>query len=413
MLRAVIDAGFNSFRMSVYDVYENGYFRNLGFLKDFVRIGEGVQERGYISEEKASLAESIMRKYAQVMDKRGIELAGAVGTSTFRYASNGKEVADRLSRALGRRISVISGEEEGVFSFIGIANTLPLRDAVTFDLGGGSLEIVTAKGRTVEKVYHFPVGALRAVGLNTEQKIREWVRSEIGSLNVGKFPLYGSGGNLRALAKMHLKLHGDPLRTIHGYVFRKEDIFKYSRLLMSMNIEERTDLPGIGKDRAYTIHTASVIIDEVMEILGADSVTVSAFGLREGILMNRVVPTVEALREGWLWTIAKIFGVEPPFNVLQRSEDYREGVSAFLSAIMKEFSFLDPFDACYNTFSNLTVPGFSRDEVKLILSLCGSAGRKKMKKRFRELARGLMKKQALMESSRRVRKLVEEYNQWG
>jgi Exopolyphosphatase len=36
-----------------------------------------------------------------------------VGTSAFRYASNGEEVAQELSRALGREVKIISGEDEG------------------------------------------------------------------------------------------------------------------------------------------------------------------------------------------------------------------------------------------------------------------------------------------------------------
>jgi len=121
MRSAVIDAGYNSFRISVYDVFPNGSFRLIGSFKKFVRIGEGIQEGGVIPENKIKEAEETFLKFKKIIEVKNVKDVRAVGTSAFRYALNGSEVSQRLSDILGYDFRIISGEEEGMMSAIGVA----------------------------------------------------------------------------------------------------------------------------------------------------------------------------------------------------------------------------------------------------------------------------------------------------
>jgi exopolyphosphatase/guanosine-5'-triphosphate,3'-diphosphate pyrophosphatase len=408
--KAVIDAGYNSFRLSLYSIFPNLSFRLTASLKDYVRLGLGVSEGKHIPEENVKRAEITLRKFKEFLDRKGIKEAKILGTSAFRYASNGTEVSNRLSSIIGFPITVLSGEEEGRYSALAVINTLPIEDGIIFDLGGGSLEIAYVSQRKIRDVYQFPLGGLRMMDKNPEE-IKKEVRIALASLPSSKGILVGSGGNLRAIAKMDLKLEGEKLDQIHGYSVSYERIAEYAKILPSMSISERSQLPGIDKERALTIHSAAIVIKELMEIMGKDKVMTSAFGLREGILMESEIENVDKLREFWVEGVSYNFNVEPFVDsyreALKETKDVAVSTAFYLLQLMKASNFLDPYMACYKVFREITTPGYTADEINVITTLCALA--KKFKKKYYSKVKKLIDKDTILVKAKKVKELHEAY----
>src|SRR3989442_13010695 len=85
-----------------------------------------------------------------------------VATSAVREATNGRAFVAAVERATGRRVEVVSGEEEarlvlrGVRSGLqGLAGTL-----VTFDIGGGSTEYILADPARNLATVSLPLGVV-------------------------------------------------------------------------------------------------------------------------------------------------------------------------------------------------------------------------------------------------------------
>nr|MBA3286383.1 hypothetical protein [Nitrosopumilus sp.] len=66
-----------------------------------------------------------------------------------------------VQKETGFRFKVLSEEEEAIYSYIGASRAICLPDALFFDLGGGSLEMVSTKDYKVKKIISVPLGALR------------------------------------------------------------------------------------------------------------------------------------------------------------------------------------------------------------------------------------------------------------
>jgi len=410
MYSVVIDAGFNSFRLMLYQVFSNFTFRIVGSQKFFIRLGEGLQNNR-INEEKIREAERAFSFFRKIIEHKKVEDVKIVGTSAFRYAENGKEVAESLSKMIGHEVKVISGEEEGRYAGIGILNTLPINDAIAFDLGGGSLELIEIENGNVSKVFQLPFGALKLVN-SSEKEIRKTVLDNLSTINIKKHEIIvGSGGNMRALAKMDSKLSSSPLKSIHGYSVSLNNISKYSSLLPSLDLEARASLPGIGKERAYTIHSASVIIDELIKYFNPKSLVVSSFGMREGVLTEG-----EKLgRKEWLEAISFFNAIEPPDEVFNEILDSVTGKysfyvasSVFLTLVFKMAGYLNPFDACYRFIKNSIFPGFMYDEVLLMGLICRSAYKKVKKKQLKLLKEDISKKE-LLSYGNIVKNSIEKY----
>ncbi|MBB5255075.1 Ppx/GppA phosphatase family protein [Sulfurisphaera ohwakuensis] len=411
MLSAVIDAGFNSFRLVLYQVFPNGTFRIIGSLKSFVRIGEGLEEGEPIGESKIREAEEAFSIFKKIIDKEKVEDVKIVATSAFRYATNGNEIAQKLSKLIGYEMKIISGEEEGRFSGIGILNTLPVSNGILFELGGGSLELIEVNEGNIGKVYQLPIGALKLLNY-PEKEIRKIVKDQLSTLSLKRQGvLVGSGGNVRALAKMDLKLSSYPTRSIHGYSISLKQISKYSSLLPTLDVDARASLPGIGKERAFTIHTASIIIDELMKYFNAEKLIVSAYGMREGVLTEGR----RLNRESWLYGIAYFNALEPPIQIFKDIIDSVGGKysfyiasSAYLSLIFKMSGYLNPYEACYRFIKNSVLPGFLLEEALIIGFICKSVYNKVKKKHIKFLSEKISKKE-LLSYGNIVKNAVEKY----
>ncbi|BFI77017.1 Ppx/GppA phosphatase family protein [Sulfurisphaera ohwakuensis] len=411
MLSAVIDAGFNSFRLVLYQVFPNGTFRIIGSLKSFVRIGEGLEEGKPIGESKIREAEEAFSIFKKIIDKEKVEDVKIVATSAFRYATNGNEIAQKLSKLIGYEMKIISGEEEGRFSGIGILNTLPVSNGILFELGGGSLELIEVNEGNIGKVYQLPIGALKLLNY-PEKEIRKIVKDQLSVLSLKRQGvLVGSGGNVRALAKMDLKLSSYPTRSIHGYSISSKQISKYSSLLPTLDVDARASLPGIGKERAFTIHTASIIIDELMKYFNAEKLIVSAYGMREGVLTEGR----RLNRESWLYGIAYFNALEPPIQIFKDIIDSVGGKysfyiasSAYLSLIFKMSGYLNPYEACYRFIKNSVLPGFLLEEALIIGFICKSTYSKIKKKHIKFLSEKPSKKE-LSSYGNIVKNAVEKY----
>lgn len=71
-------------------------------------------------------------------------------------------------------------------------------------------------------------------------------------------------------------------------VLGRKEVSRLARELSAVPTEARRRIPGVGSNRADLLHAAAIVIDEVMDILGAPCLTVSGQGLREGLAWQAI-----------------------------------------------------------------------------------------------------------------------------
>ena len=389
MLEAVVDLGYNSFQLCIYDHYKSNSFKLLSRYKSFVRLGTDLSEGEDIKTKKIKDGSYEITKYREIIDELNIKKVHAVGTSAFRMASNQKDVADKFSGILGHKVDIISGYREGEYSVTGSLNTLPFRDALIFDLGGGSLEIAVVRDRKIEKINNYNLGALKLLHESkTEKEIRSRIDEEVLEFKNINLPVIGSGGNLRALAKYDEKTVKYPLSSLHGYKLSRSSISNYAKKLPQIKPSERSKYPGISKERSYTIGVASIIIDELMGIFNSGFLYVSLFGMREGVLMEDLYDNINDLRRSWLEAYSNKFDAIPPWDYYNyaieklHADDAKKemcGNAAFMSRIMAYATYKSPLYACGFTLKNAINPGFTAAEIVDMAAVCYSGSGKPKK----------------------------------
>ena len=326
---AVIDIGSNSARLALLEVYEDRAFKLVDELRETLRLGEQLDESGFLTPAAIQRTLEICRVLARFCTAHRVTHVIGVATSALRRARNGPEIVERIKAETGLRINIISGDEEAYYDYVAAVNSSAAADSVVVDIGGGSVQVVRARARAATHKTSLPLGAITLTGafLNRDKPTNKQLRAlekHIGSnfrdlswLNGqddsaaharngglaaaqaaqpaaafaknGKPVLIGIGGTVRNLAKIYRRKTGYPLDLLHGMILpigAVEDIYA---MLRKMNLEDRRKLPGLSTKRADIIVAGAAVVCGLARTIGAKTLAISGRGLREGLFFNHVL----------------------------------------------------------------------------------------------------------------------------
>jgi len=298
---AAIDIGTNSIRCIIAEASDDGKFKIMDDEKATVRLGERLAMTGMISDDASSRAIEAIRRFRKLINGLNVEAVEAVATSAVRTATNGSELVALLSEELGHDIKVITGEEEAELTATSALSNFDMygKRSVMVDIGGGSVEIVTAFGNHVEEFYSLDLGAVvmtdrflqsDPIEESELRKLQRHIRGSLKRAFTGKRisvdSLIGSGGTLTALGCMAMQMRKDNYVSIHGSEVFRAEVVHLLAMLIHKDLKGRRTVPGLNQDRADIIVAGMVLIDELMRFFDANRVLVNERGIREGLLIK-------------------------------------------------------------------------------------------------------------------------------
>ena len=303
---AAIDVGSNSIRCLIAERGEDGHLHVIDDLKDQPRLARGLAATGRLDPAAMDRALEALGRMTQAAERRGVAKVALVATSAVRDAANGADFAERVKREIGIPLEVIDGETEARLAFLSVREHFALTRgrSVVADIGGGSLELVLAVGGLVEHVVSLPFGAVRATdqylgnGRDVEgvrrlrAAVRQRLRRAVPSRAWDGAKLFGSGGTFTNAARIlaaRAKGH-EPSQGVHGVTVRPADLQRLLEWVATLSLEERRRLPGLNPERADIILAGLTVAATVMDWFATPGATVSAFGLREGLLLHLAQP---------------------------------------------------------------------------------------------------------------------------
>lgn len=305
---AAIDIGSNSIRQIIADVSPDGSIRVIDEMKAAPRLGAGIEKSGRLSEIAIQNALATLGRMAALAKQLGAKRTEVIATSAVRGASNSQRFLDLVREETGLRIKIVDGEDEAALSFrSALAHfDLGVGRAAIIDIGGGSLELALSADGLLERLLSLPLGAIRM----TEQflsggkrkgltRLRKYARRKLEkNLPISDWRgsrVICSGGTATNLAGILLARGGmESARTVHGTVVPRVELEHIVDVLYNMSAGERQGVAGLNPARADIIVAGLAVIAEVVARLDAREVVVSAYGIREGVLLQtaRVTPVV-------------------------------------------------------------------------------------------------------------------------
>ncbi|GHV37488.1 phosphatase [Synergistales bacterium] len=301
-IKCVIDVGTNSIKFFLAEKIGED-LRALDEGNDIVRLGEGLRDTGVISAAAMERNADAIANYTRMARESGAEEIAVVGTMAMRTAKNASAFIDLVKRKADVELRVIDGKEEARLSHLGVCSSLSVRDErgdkniLVFDTGGGSTEFIYGRGRAIDKSFSVPVGAVwlteeyfrsDPVDEGSVEKAEASVREEFSKWGVKQEDdaplLIGIGGAVTTLAYVRDGLDKPDSGAVHGTVLSESAIAAQIESYAEKTIEERKKIPGLPPKRADIVLAGACVVRVVMNIVGANAVTVSGRGLRHGLM---------------------------------------------------------------------------------------------------------------------------------
>lgn len=306
---AVIDIGSNSVRLVVFDGH--GRMPSLLFNeKVLAGLGRDLGNGGALSEEAVATATEALRRFRKLADEMNVTDLRTVATAAVRDASNGAEFVAEIER-LGLPVRLLSGDDEAELAALGVLSAIPDAEGLVGDLGGGSLELARIAGGEVRERASFSLGVLRVAELRARKKkgalkhalakalkSAEWVHECAGQ------PFYLVGGSWRALARVDMHRTRFPLPIVHHYTMQPDRPARLVNLLAHIGALRLKEVPSLASGRIANLPDGAAILSQLVKQIGLGELVVSAYGLREGLLYERldaetrrIDPLIAATRE--------------------------------------------------------------------------------------------------------------------
>ena len=303
-------------------------FRIIDSFSRIVRLGEGVETNGVLSEAAMARTIGALGICAGKIRNASVNGSRCVATQACRQAANGGDFVERVRGETGLELEIISPQEEARLI---VEGCLPLfheetSHALLFDIGGGSTELIwltldggaaaNMKNMSVENVNVEAVSLPFGVVSLSERFVPEKANNENNSDGAGhdfeglvahatgllspfgevhgiralaaggNVQVVGTSGTMTTIAAVCLDLPRYDRAQVDGTYLSLEEVSAVSRHLVAMDDATRAAQPCIGALRADLVVHGCAILEAICRLWPAQRLRVADRGLREGILLG-------------------------------------------------------------------------------------------------------------------------------
>jgi len=290
-LYAVIDLGSNSFHMLIARLIANGV-QTVDKVKRKVRLASGLNENNELSEEAMARGLECLSFFAERLQDIEAENIRIVATATLRIATNAEEFIRRAELVLGKKVIVLTGEQEAQAIYLGVAHTSEgnVRRMV-LDIGGASTEIAIGGEFDLDKAISLDIGCVTykqkffSDNLLNESNFEHAInqaksvlaKEKAAFLNLGWQMTLGGSGTMQAIAEVLMT------RNLPA-VITADILYELKGLLIECGDIDTIEIEGLLTERKPVIASGLSILIALFESFNISFMQLSSGALREGLL---------------------------------------------------------------------------------------------------------------------------------
>lgn len=400
-----VDLGSNSFHLSIARVVDDQVYP-LDSLKETVRLGSGLTEDKHLDALAQERAIAALKRFSERLAGMPKEAVRVVGTNALRVAHRKQAFLERARAALGHPIEIISGMEEARLIYLGVAHTMPGEPGrrLVVDIGGGSTELVIGEGLAPLDLESLQMGCVSLserffrdgkISARRFERARLAARLELEPVQAafrrrGWERSAGSSGTVHAIGEVIHAL--DP----QAHTITPAGINRAIEYCVDAGHTRELALEPITEDRRPVFPGGLAILAEVFSVLGVKEMRIADGAMREGLLYDMLgrfrhedardrtvramqqryhvdagqAERVEATVLKFLWQTREVWRLEEPLaqkSLKWAARLHEIGLDVSHSGYHRHGAYL---------LENADMPGFPREEQRLLARLVGAHRRK-------------------------------------
>jgi len=409
---AAIDCGTNSFHLVIVSVDHRGILQVHYREKEVVRLGSCAKDMKELKSDAIDRGVEALKRFALLANSEKAEIS-CTATSAVREALNKDDFIKRVKKETGIDVEVISGNEEGRLIYLGVIRALPVENQKTLviDIGGGSTETIIGNKGEIVYVHSEKLGAIRVTegffpnGFSNPETVdacREYINGVWSPtmkrlIETGFETVIGTSGTIVNLAVMALAENNEVLpEEVNGLTVSREAMLNIIDKVVNIeNPEDRKSIRGFDPTRADIIVGGALIIEHAIKSLNIQSIVISSYALREGIVYNSIQKNQARLEHQQLSYLRylTIQNISKRYNVLMEHSDHVKNLSLKMfddlqikhglsikerewleaAAMLHDVGFYISPDQhhkhSYYLISHCDMPGFTKDESEIIANI--------------------------------------------
>jgi exopolyphosphatase/guanosine-5'-triphosphate,3'-diphosphate pyrophosphatase len=295
---AAIDIGSNAMRLAIGRFDKRGGLSIIATRRAPVRLGAEVFRSGRMSPRLMEEGVAAFLRFEALLRSHKVSVCRAVATSALRDAKNSADFVDRVRRATGIQIEIITGDEEARLIHGAVATAVPLKQGTSLliDIGGGSVELTLINRGSIIFSESVNMGTVRLLEMVRGQKrseadllrllgqYAERIRAQISRTKRVRSitRLIGTGGNIDTLGD----LRRDILKKKNNKLAHRFELLRLMKLLQGMTVKERIEKLKLRPDRADVIMPAMALILGIIKETKVRTLLIPRTGLRDGVLLD-------------------------------------------------------------------------------------------------------------------------------
>jgi exopolyphosphatase/guanosine-5'-triphosphate,3'-diphosphate pyrophosphatase len=395
--------------------YSHGQLIVIDRLREMVRLASGVEENGRIDKEVAARALGCLQRFGQRLRDMHADSVRVVGTNALRMAHRKQAFLERAREALGHPIEIIAGMEEARLIYSGVAHNMPSEPGkrLVVDIGGGSTEMIIGEGLAPLELESLQMGCVSLserffrdgkISAKRIERARMAARLELEPVQAafrrrGWERCAGSSGTVRAIGEAIRELDPQSITITAAGLQRAINYMTDAGHIRELR------LTPITEDRRPVFPGGIAILAEVFAVLEVKEMRIADGAMREGLLYDMLGRfTDEDARDRTVRAMQKRYHVD-----FAQAERVEATVLKFLELTKDTWKLDDPLtelalkwaarlheiglDVSHSGYhrhgayllENADMPGFSREEQRLLARMVGSHRRKLVLEGLEEL----------------------------
>ena len=294
---ASIDLGSNSTRLLIADITD-GTISSIHKEHKVTRMGDNLTKSKNISKESMKRVLKALTQYFKTIDINGVENVQIVGTAALRDAENSEEVIMQIQKKFDVEIDIVSGEEEGVLTSLGVLHSLEdIQDFLIVDIGGRSTEFIYDKNnKIISNSLDIGVVSLSELFFSELPPSNESIKSATDVIDRTLLDLsdfenrsfIGVAGTFTSLASIFLKQDKFNEEEIHLTEISNKDLFEINNSIIQMTEAQIiTNFKGVDPKRAKTIQSGILLANQIISKYNVNSIKVSNSDILEGLILKK------------------------------------------------------------------------------------------------------------------------------
>lgn len=295
---AAIDVGSYELAMKIFEISAKNGIKEIDHIRHRIELGTDSYFTGKISNDRVDELCRMLGEFTNIMKSYKVDDYKAYGTSAIRETENSMILLEQIQTKTGIRIEVLSNSEQRFLNYKSVASVgsdfqnVIEKSTAFIDIGGGSVQISLFDEDSLVTTQNMRPGVLRMREELTRVSYRSYQLEEMveemvcGSLESFKKMFVGDRRIQNIILMddyVSLILQKGYLRSNKKRQVDAETFLEFVDSLKKKKTKEIAASYGIAQENILLLHLSSLMIKQMINILGAEMLWAPGVSLCDGM----------------------------------------------------------------------------------------------------------------------------------